>query len=295
MSLESIGSLMEAALRGGYAIGYFESWNIESLQGVIDAAEGASAPVIIGFNGQFLCGADRFAAERLSWYGALGAAAARSARVPCGFIFNECSNDSWARDAVLAGFNLVMLADPEAPDADYERRVAALVAYAHAHGVAVEAQVGTLPSGASGGDERRGAMTDPESAARFVSATGADLLAVSVGNAEMNLDGQQGLDLGRLAQVHSRVAVPLVLHGGSGIASDSLRGAIGLGVAKVNFGTYLKQRYLAAVREALGVNVANPHELLGMGGDRDAMVAGRLSVRDAVFERIEALGCCGQV
>jgi fructose/tagatose bisphosphate aldolase len=73
-----------------------------------------------------------------------------------------------------------------------------------------------------------------------------------------------------------------------------LREAIGLGVAKVNYGTYLKQRYLRAVRAALASDEVNPHELLGIGGAADVMVAGRLAVRDAVLERIEDLGCCGR-
>ena len=65
-------------------------------------------------------------------------------------------------------------------------------------------------------------------------------------------------------------------------------------MAKVNFGTYLKQRYLNAVRAALGDDIADPHRLLGMGGPEDVLVAGRLAVRDAVLERIELLGCCGK-
>ena len=91
-----------------------------------------------------------------------------------------------------------------------------------------------------------------------------------------------------------RVAIPLVLHGGTGIATDSLQHAIKRGVTKVNYGTYLKQRYLAAIRSALQSDVANPHELLGIGGEPDVMVAGRHAVRDAVLERIETLGCCGR-
>src|SRR5262245_17335774 len=108
MSLEPIKSLVGRAARGGYALGYFESWNLESLQGVIDAAEQTRSPMIIGFNGDFLSRPERRAGERLAWYAALGRAAAESASIPCGFIFNECPRDEWVREAVLAGFNLVM-------------------------------------------------------------------------------------------------------------------------------------------------------------------------------------------
>ena len=113
-----------------------------------------------------------------------------------------------------------------------------------------------------------GTRTDPAAAAEFVAATGVDLLAVSVGNVHIRTSGEGGLDLGLLEQIHRRVPVPLVLHGGTGIAPESLRAAIGLGVAKVNFGTYLKQRYLEAVRAALGRDCGDPHRLLGMGGTR---------------------------
>ena len=294
MPLEPIGKLMQAARAGGYAVGYFESWNLESLQGVIEAAESVRAPIIIGFNGDFLSRPERHAVERLSWYAALGLAAAQSAQVPCSFIFNECPNDEWVRAAATAGFNLVMPADPAAPYEDYERRVKTITAHAHRHGAAVEAEIGTLPCGASGTVGADGDMTDPELAARFVTATGVDLLAVSVGNVHIKLSGRQELNLDRLEQIHRRVTIPLVLHGGTGIATDSLRAAITHGVAKVNYGTYLKQRTLAAVRKALQSDVANPHELLGLGGDHDVMVAGRHAVRDAVLERIETLGCCGR-
>ena len=294
MPLESISNLMSRARQGGYALGYFESWNLESLQGVIDAAEQSRAPIIIGFNGDFLSRTTRRAAERLAWYAALGRAAAQSASVPCGLIFNECPNDDWVRLAAEVGFNLIMPADPAAPYDDYVRRVQAITRHAHGLGVAVEAELGELPCGADGGAAHGGEKTDPDTAARCVAATDVDLLAVSVGNVHIKLTGEQGLDLTRLEAIRQRVDRPLVLHGGTGIEAASLKEAIRLGVTKVNYGTYLKQRYLRAVRAALAVDEANPHELLGIGGPRDVMVAGRLAVRDAVLERIETLGCCGR-
>ena len=114
MPLEAIGPMMRRAASGGYAVGYFESWNLESLQGVVDAAEQTASPIILGFNGAFLSGR-RAAPERLELYAALGRAAAESSSVPCGLIFNECPRDDWVKKAIGAGFNLVMLADPAAP------------------------------------------------------------------------------------------------------------------------------------------------------------------------------------
>ncbi len=297
MPLQPIGQLMRHAALAGYALGYFESWNLESLQGVVDAAEESRSPVILGFNGDFLS-RPRRADERLDWYAALGLAAAQSISVPCGLIFNECPRDDWVRRAIFAGFNLVMLADPEAHLAELEERVALLARLAHVQGVAIEGEVGELPMGVANlgqnAHSHGGHVTDPDTAAAFVEKTGVDLLAVSVGNIHIQLHGEGPLDLGRLERIRRRVSVPLVLHGGTGIAAESLREAIKLGVAKVNFGTYLKKRYLAAVRAAIGRDAADPHRLLGIGGPEDVLVAGRLAVKGAVLERIDQLGCRGR-
>lgn len=294
MPLESIPRLLAGCRAGGYAVGYFESWNLESLQGVLDAAEQTRSPVIVGFSGEFLSGRERLAPERLALYGALGRAAAEASSVPCGFIFNECPDDSWVLAAIESGFNLVMPADPTRSYEDYVRRVQRIVAHARARQVAVEAELGELPCGVAGHEGHTGQLTDPEVAQRFVSETGVDLLAVSVGNVHVQMTGETDLDLERLAAIHARVPVPLVLHGGTGIAPRSLQAAIRLGVAKVNYGTCLKQAYLKAVRAAISQESGDPHVLLGRGGPRDVLVEGRLAVRDAVLQRIGLLGCCGR-
>jgi ketose-bisphosphate aldolase len=294
MPIESAIGIIDRARRGGYAIGYFESWNLESLQGVIDAAEQTRSPAIVGFNGDFLSRVDRRAPERLELYAGLGQAACICATVPCGLIFNECPDEKWIARAAIAGFNLVMPARPDLLLAEYIPWVASVVRHAHDHGVSVEGELGQLPCGNSGASDGCGAPTDPHEAERFVEATGVDLLAVSVGNVHVLIKGEQGLDLERLDAIGRRVPIPLVLHGGSGITPKALEQAIKLGVAKVNYGTYLKQRYLAAVRAALKSDESNPHELLGMGGASDIMAAARIAVRDAVLERIGWLGCCGK-
>ncbi len=295
MPVQNAMELIRRAKAGGYAVGYFESWNLESLQGVVDAAEESRSPVLIGFNGEFMSGKNRLAGERLRWYAALGLAAADSARVPCGLIFNECSDDDWVRNAIEAGFSQVMLDDPRAAPEAFAKRVAALAGYAHARGVAMEAEIGHLPCGAAGFVDRKASrLTDPEEAVRFIRATGIDILAVSVGNVHIMLDGNQPLKLDNLAAVHERTDLPFDLHGGTGIPGACLREAIRLGVAKVCYGTCLKQRYLEAIRRALAINEPNPHRRLGCGGHEDLLVAGRLAVKQAVLERIGFLGCCGR-
>jgi fructose/tagatose bisphosphate aldolase len=90
------------------------------------------------------------------------------------------------------------------------------------------------------------------------------------------------------------VDVPFDLHGGTGIQPDSLREAFHLGVAKVCYGTYIKQWYLETLRRTLSLDEPNPHKRLGYGGDEDLLVAGRVAVKEAVLERIEDLRCCGK-
>lgn len=294
MPIEPIGKLLEDARTHGYAIGYFESWNLESLQGVLDAAEESNSPVAIGFNGEFLCKPGRLAAERLAVYGAMCRAAAESSKVPCAIVFNECPDDDWVIAASELGFNLVMLVSPGASYTDYLRQVKHIVQHAHQRGVAVEAELEELPCGATGKVEGGGELTDPAIAAKFVRESGVDLMAVSVGNVHIRVEGQQALDLERLAALRNRLTVPLVLHGGSGIPAASIQAAVRLGVVKVNYGTYLKQRYLTAIKALLNQPEVNPHEQLGLGGAKDIMVAGRRAVRDAVLERIGPLGCQGR-
>lgn len=292
MPLVPIATLMADALAGGYAVGYFEAWSIDSLAGVIDAAEQGRAPIIIGFNGEFHTHAGRVLPDRTAWLGALGRAAADSCSVPCGLIFNECTSHAAVREAIGQGFNLVMPIPAEGETAaSYAARTRELADLAHPRGVAVEAEIGALPHG--GGDDD-GSRTEPEAAAAFIRETGADLLAVSAGNVHILLEGRKGLDLPLIAAVREAAGVPLVLHGGTGIDDDALRAAIPLGVAKVNYGTGLKQAWLRAVRAALGTEQPDPHVLLGMGGPEDALIAGRIAVREAVLARMDALGCLGR-
>lgn len=285
--------LFGVARSRGFAVGFFESWDIASLQGVIDAAEEADAPIVVGFNGDFMSREDRVATERVEWYGALGRAAAETARVPCGVIFNECPQDDWVRAAVDSGFNLVMPADPRATREDFLRRAKELAEYAHARNVGIEAGIEELPSGATGKVTGERRQTDVREAAEFVAETGVDLLGVSVGNVHIQLKGERSLDFERLGALAEAVGAGLVLHGGTGIPLRDLRRAAALGVVKINFGTYLKQAWLKVMRTALGRGPRNPHRLLGMGGKEDALMRGRLAVKEAVLARFEPLGCVG--
>jgi ketose-bisphosphate aldolase len=315
MTLVPVPELLHRARSGRYAIGYFESWNLESLQGTLDAAEETGSPVILGFNGEFLTSPARLVTERIHLYAALGRSAAMSAHVPCGLIFNECPLESAVRQAVLSGFNLVMWTNPSSENMDHEsapettagtfpeepfvQRLARLAAFAHQHQAAVEAELGELPSGENGAysppQDRDRYLTDPEQARWFVEKTRVDVLSVSVGNVHVLVKGQQDLNLTHLEEIVRKVPIPLGLHGGTGISPDSLKEAVRLGITKVNYGTGLKLRYLNALRTGLaGTDGVNPHRLLGYGAAEDLLVTSRLAVKEAILERLDALGCIGK-
>jgi fructose/tagatose bisphosphate aldolase len=95
-------------------------------------------------------------------------------------------------------------------------------------------------------------LTEPNHAARFVSETEVDALAVAVGTAHGFYKGEVKLDFGRLQEIGGAVPnTPLVLHGGSGVSAELLRKAIACGIRKVNFGTELKNAFTNAVKTAL--------------------------------------------
>src|SRR5438309_8872894 len=104
MPLFPFPTLMEDAERGGYAVGYFESWNLESLLAVADAAATARAPVILGFSGIYLPHPGRRVSDPLAVYAAMGQAVGRRLSVPCCLLFNESPHLDWVHAAIDLGF-----------------------------------------------------------------------------------------------------------------------------------------------------------------------------------------------
>jgi ketose-bisphosphate aldolase len=292
MPLVSMNKLLADAQAGGYAVCYCESWNLESLQAVIEAAEELRAPIVAGFNGGFLMHSERSRPERLAYYGCF-AAAVRASSVPIAFLLNETDDLAQIEEGIEAGFNSVMVENASLGVKEYRQRVKDVVSMARANDVSVEAQVGHLPNGWDNGNG--GEVTDAEGARAFVKETGIDALGVAIGNVHILTRGTAKINLDSLKKIHEAVEIPLVIHGGSGFPVEHAGEAIALGVAKFNFGTNLKQAYLAAVRQALGAYAEpmNPHPFLGIGGDKDIMVAGRNAVKQKARELILAYGYAG--
>lgn len=287
-----MNQLLADARAGGYAVCYCESWNLESLQAVVEAAEEMRAPSIAGFNGGFLGGACRTKPERLAFYSGM-AQALRESSVPVSLILNETDDLAQIKEGLEQGFNAVMVENNALALDAYKSLVKQVVQMAHAKGVAVEAQLGHLPNGWAAG--KGGEITEPKEAGRFVAETDIDALGVSIGNVHILTEGKASVDLTVLSRIREATDIPLVIHGGTGFPPEQAREAISLGVAKFNFGTTLKQVYLAAVRKTLEqyAQPMNPHPFLGMGGEQDILIAGREAVKQRVKELIATYGVAG--
>ena len=284
--------MLENARKEGYAACYCESWNLESLQAVVEAAEAEKSPIIAGFNGGFLLRSGQTTFEQLGYYASLRTALSR-ARIPVTFLLNESDSLEQIEQGIDLGFDAVMPENEALSKEEYVVLVKQVVEKAHAKSVTVEAQVGHLAN-ASGGTKAE--PTGPEAAREFVCATNIDALGVAVGNVHILTSGKRSLDLSALEKIQAVVEIPLVLHGGTGIPLELAPRCIQLGVAKVNFGTGLKQAYLAAIRQKLAnyKEPMSPHPFLGMGGENDLLVAGRDAVRAETVKLLRAFRSSGK-
>ena len=288
---------MADAENGGYAVGYFESWNLESLQAVIEAAEELRSPVIVGFSGMHLPDARRAVNERLELYAAMGLAACKTSSVATAFIFNECPHMEWLQKAVALGFNMVMFADETLTTQQLWRRVRETVVMAGGR-AAVEGELQALPGVAAGLATKPAAvsLTGPDEAARFVEQTGVDSLAVSLGQAHLHGRAKLELDLDRLAAIRGSVGVPLVLHGATSVDDGSIQAGIRIGLRKINVGSALRRAFFAGVVSKVAQigEDYNPYEVLGSGRGDDLMLAGKLAMKSVVKEKILLFGSAGQ-
>jgi ketose-bisphosphate aldolase len=294
MTVVKLSEILGQALRRGYAVGYFEAWDQYSLEAVLGAAEAAGSPAILGFGA---------AVTNLAWLEAggieqlagLARGLAERAAVPVAVLFNEAQSPAHAQRGLAAGCNCVMLDTSHLPWDENVAVTRAMVEAARTAGAEVEAELGHLPN-AAGPDRAAGELTDPAEAVRFVELTGVSALAVSVGNVHLLSDGEARLDLARLARLRQAAGVPLVLHGGTGIPAGAIASAIARGVAKVNYGTRLKQVFLAGVREAVAnlPEALNVHAYVGSRDETDLLVAGQRRMQSLLGELIRVYGSAGQ-
>ncbi|MDX6377364.1 MAG: fructose-bisphosphate aldolase, class [Gaiellaceae bacterium] len=296
MTLVPLPDLLGDARTGKYAVGYFEAWDVYSLEAVIAAAEAERSPVIIGIGG--------LSAEH-SWlqnggieiYGAVCETLARRSRMPIATLWNEAESFSEAAAGLRAGFNAVMIHTHGWETERVLTETRALVAAAHGVGVAVEGEVGQLAEMREGEvDEDLGEVTTPEEAVEFVAQTGVDCLSVAVGNVHFVTAGYTpSIRVDRIREVSQVVDVPLVLHGGSGTPPDQMQAAIAAGITKINVGTRLKEVFGTAVREALAGDEDDPNILWGSRFPGDVLRKGGEALTADVIRLMQVFGSSGRV
>ncbi len=246
MPLAAARELLVAAERGGYALPGFNVSNAELALGVLDAAEARRAAVLLQLN--------RSNAEHL---GGLEAATAvlrtlaERAASPVGVHLDHGADVATLRRAVAAGCTSLMYDGSTLPFDRNLRETLAAAQLAAGAGVALEAELGHVGGREPGVVTSEAQLTDPAAAARFVDETGVDALAVSVGTAH-GLAGEVRIDLVRELRAATH-GLPLVLHGGSGVAPGELAEAVAAGVRKVNVSSEIPTRRSAARSRARSV------------------------------------------
>lgn len=286
MSLVNSRELLKDAQAHGYAVGAFNVENMEMMQAVVAAAEAEDAPLMLQTTPSTL----RYAGPAV--FAAMARAIAGAARVPVAIHLDHGDSFELCRRAAWDGYTSLMIDGSKLP---LEENIALVRRVVQMAGdvprqPAVEAELGRLGGKEDSLEVKPGEdiYTDPGEAARFTEETGIDSLAVAIGTAHGFYKGKPKLDFARLAQLRDAVAVPLVLHGSSGVPDEDVQRAISLGVCKVNFATELRAAYTAAVREVLAADAAlyDPKKFNGPGRD---------AVTSLVRHRIAVCGACKRV
>lgn len=233
MSLVPMSEILIPARKGGYAVGAFEVWNLESVQTVVGVAEELSQPVVLQV-GPYE--ADYAGLEDISQIAAFHA---RRAKVPVALHLDHGDTFERVMRCINHGFTSVMLDVSHLP---YDENVAAtkeVVRAAHACGLTVEGEMDHIGGGEAGQDAASddACLTDPDRALAFVTATGIDAFAAAIGTVHGFYKGKPNIRLGLMEKIAKKLSIPLVLHGGSGTPEADVRKAISLGIAKVNICT----------------------------------------------------------
>lgn len=242
--LVTLKDILGHAQKNSYAVGLFNTTNLEMARGVIAAAEESRSPVIIG------------TAEVLLPFASLKeltpmlADMAKRATVPVVLHFDHGLSRELIFEALRLGFTSVMY---DCSALEYEnniREVGEMVKIADAFGASLEAElghVGANSGAAEGEDSDSSVYTDPADARDFIDKTGAYALAVAIGTAHGTYTKRPKLDIERLKAIKSAVHSPIVLHGGSGLSDADFKDCIKNGIAKINIFTDIN---LACARAA---------------------------------------------
>ena len=283
MVMVSATEMIRKAHEGHYAIGAFNTNNLEWTKCILAAAEEAKAPVMIQASegaSKYMGGYKMVVDLVKDLHDSMGIT------VPVALHLDHGTYEG-AKACIEAGFTSVMF---DGSHFDFEENMAKskeIIELAHSKGVSVECEVGGI-GGTEDGVTSNGELADPKECAA-VAELGVDFLAAGIGNIHGKYpENWAGLNFERLDEINKAVnGKPLVLHGGSGIPFDQTSKAISMGVSKINVNTELQLVFADATRKYIEAG----KDLEGKGYDpRKLLKPGCDAIVDKAVELIKAFG-----
>ena len=267
------------AQAGHYAVGAFNVESLEFVMAVIKAAEDKKSPVIM----QTTPGTVKYA--NLDYFAAMCKVAADAASVPVAIHLDHGDGFDRCVQAMHAGYTSVMIDGSHVPFEDNIALTASVTKVAAPLGIPVEAELGKVGGKEDDGPavEGENPYTDPDEAEEFVARTGCGSLAVGVGTAHGVYKGTPHIEQGVLKEIRSRLEMPLVLHGTSGVPDDQVAEAIRNGICKVNYATELRQAF---TKGFMGYMADNP----GCFDPKKPSKPGMQEIYDVVASHMDNLG-----
>jgi len=242
--LVNLKEILDIAANGNFAIPAFNTYNLETVMGVIGAAEELNAPVILQ------CYSRLFNSDYAYYLAPVILAAAEKAKVPVCFHLDHGATESEVLRGIRYGCSGIMIDASKLSlekNIEITRRICEICSNV---GIPVEGELGHV---GSVNDETVSEFTDIEEAKRFVEETKVAALAIMVGTAHGRYKKAPKLDIERIASIKEALdkttSAALVLHGGSGIPDDQIKAAIDAGIRKINFGTDICYSFLDKVFE----------------------------------------------
>ena len=284
--------MLRKAKAGHYAIGHFNTNNLEWTKAILLTAEEQKSPVIIGVS--------MGAAKYMGGYKVVAAMVkamdeALKISVPVALHLDH-GNFEAAKACIEAGFTSVMFDGSSLPFEENVEKTKEIVALAHSKGVSVEAEVGAI-GGTEDGITADGEVADPAECRKIVD-LGIDFLAAGIGNIHgIYPEGWTGLHIDVLEKINEATDyIPLVLHGGTGIPDEQIRDAIVNGVSKINVNTDCQLAFAAATIKYCAEGKADPTaENASKGYDpRKLLKPGYEAIKAKVLEKMELFGSIGK-
>ena len=285
--LVSATEMLKKAKAGHYAVGQFNINNLEWTKSILATAQELNSPVILGVSegaGKYMTGYKTVAAMVKAMIEEM------NITVPVALHLDHGSYEGCYK-CIKAGFSSIMFDGSHYPIEENVEKTRELVKVAHAMGLSIEAEVGSI-GGEEDGVVGAGECADPNEC-KAIADLGIDFLAAGIGNIHGNSpDNWQGLSFETLAAIQEKTGeMPLVLHGGTGIPADMIKKAIDLGVAKINVNTECQLSFAAATREYIEAG----KDQQGKGFDpRKLLAPGAAAIKETVKEKMELFGSVGK-